>query len=1184
MKRHTWNTLWAKHIVAIALAFAGAAMSPQKSMAEDIGHVYGTGYNGYGELGLGDNTNYSTPQKVVAQNGFISVSMGGHHTLALKDDGTVWAWGWNQYGQLGDSSQIDRSTPVKVVSLTNCIAVAAGYAHSLALMDDGTVWAWGWNSNGQLGNNTTTDSNIPIMVNNYSNVAKICAGREFSIALSRNGNVFAWGDNSSGQLGCRKRHTYKLFGSKNENWTWGAAEEKCESIGGHLASISSDDEQSIVYATLNHQGKCWLGAIGNWNTSTGVCSWRWAPNLPVAGAGLSYEKWGLNEPIWWYTGSVIAIAAVAMHADGVWHTCKPGETLPFFVCEFDNGGDVIDIAAGEKHSLILTKDGRVYASGENSSGQLGLGDLEKRSTATEITSVTSIVGIKAGDSHSFALRADGSVYAFGYNFYGQLGDGTNTNKKSPVQITALSNVQSIFPGADHSFAILADGTVHGWGKNNFGQLGNGNTDNQNTPQQIANFTGINAISGGLMSSSAIESQDVQLTMAVSSTETGTTTPLLGTHTVKAGTPYIITATPVTDFNFLYWSIQGNATITNVNSTVSIVTLLGDATITAVFNGQILTMERSPMSGGEIVPTSGKHMVPDNKDVLIQAIPATNYTFSRWVINGSVTIADTSAATTTVSLSGAGTVTAQFAQYIPPEITMDVMPVGSGTVDPEIGTHVVDVDVPYTLSAKSDTGYHFVCWSVDGGAVLEDILAASTTALITGNATITACFALDRAPNPVISWGNNEAGQLGDGTKHERHAPIQVNLISDAIQVESGCGSSYALLRDGTVWSWGNNQYGQLGDGTMVDKDNPVSVPNLSNVKCISVGNYHVLALTNDGKVFAWGKNANGQVGNNSTTNSLTPVQTIKNVKYIACGAAHSLAVLDDGRVYVWGKNDKGQLGDGTIADAKIPLLVNVLSNIITVKGGSAHSLALQEDGYVWAWGDNTYGQLGNGSTTMSLIPVKVAINVVNIACGSDFSMTQKDDKTVWSWGNNASGQLGDGSTIMRTSPVLIMPEADAVTDIVASCSGTHAFYKRADGSVYAWGQNTNGQLADGDTSNVILPKEITALKGVLDICCGGNHSLAIANKPLELTLAVASNGMTDPAPGSHVVTKNVAIAISAIPDTHYVFDKWTASVSAIVADEYSDSTTVTISSSGDRHGKFQAEPEPSAPDGRNLTC
>src|SRR6185503_2320680 len=105
-------------------------------------------------------------------------------------------------------------------------------------------------------------------------------------------------------------------------------------------------------------------------------------------------------------------------------------------------------------------------------------------------------------------------------------------------------------------------------------------------------------------------------------------------------------------------------------------------------------------------------------------------------------------------------------------------------------------------------------------------------------------------------------------------PIVVSGLSNVTAVAAGYNHTLALKSDGTLWTWGDNQYGQLGDGSTMDRKVPVQVTTLSNVVAMAAGQYHSLAVTACGQVYAWGRNTNGQLGTGNTNNASSPVQIL----------------------------------------------------------------------------------------------------------------------------------------------------------------------------------------------------------------------------------------------------------------------------------------------------------------------
>ena len=167
------------------------------------GSVWAWGKNDYGQLGNCSGGASSTPVQVQGLTGkAIAVAAGHSHGVALLDDHTVWAWGYNFFGQLGDGSETNRCTPVRVKDLGGVKAIAGGIGHTLAVTQGGSVWAWGSNVFGELGDGRYESSNVPVEVQGLTAVTAIAASMiGHSAAVREDGTVWAWGNNSFGQFG-----------------------------------------------------------------------------------------------------------------------------------------------------------------------------------------------------------------------------------------------------------------------------------------------------------------------------------------------------------------------------------------------------------------------------------------------------------------------------------------------------------------------------------------------------------------------------------------------------------------------------------------------------------------------------------------------------------------------------------------------------------------------------------------------------------------------------------------------------------------------------------------------------------------------------------------------------------------------------------------------------------------------
>jgi alpha-tubulin suppressor-like RCC1 family protein len=362
---------------------------------------------------------------------------------------------------------------------------------------------------------------------------------------------------------------------------------------------------------------------------------------------------------------------------------------------------------------------------------------------------------------------------------------------------------------------------------------------------------------------------------------------------------------------------------------------------------------------------------------------------------------------------------------------------------------------------------------------------------------------------VWAWGSNAFGELGDGTTTGRLTPVQTVGLTNAVAIVGGRDHSLALRSDGTVWAWGSNSIGQLGDGTATDRLMPVQVLGLAGVVAIAGSRSHTLALLSDGTVWGWGQNIEGQLGDGTNTNRATPVQVVglSDVVAVAVGSFHSLALRGDGTVWAWGSNNVRQLGNGTASNSLVPVQTSNLTDVVAIAASGSHSLALLADGTVWGWGRNGDGELGDGTTNQYLVPVQTLglTDVVQVACGggasaNGHSLAVTADGKVWAWGENSSGQLGDGTTSDRWAPV----QTISLTDVVSvAAGGRHSLALRAGGTVWAWGQNS-GRLGDGTTINRSTPVQTVDMSNVVAVAAGHFHSLAIVGNPNTPPVAVAS--------------------------------------------------------------------------------
>lgn len=842
----------------------------------------------------------------------IDVQAGNNHTVVLMSNGTVWACGNNQYGQLGDGTTENRNNYVQMQDangpITNVTAIAAGGYHTVALKEDGTVWACGYNKSAQLGIDSTYDSSIFVRMHDrtsyISNAKAIAAGDLHTVVLKKDGSVWACGSNSRRQLGISTSDPtcYHLTQTKQEG-TPGAYPTIAD-----VTAIAAGGYHTVV---LKSDGTVW--ACGQ--TTDG--------------------QLGIGST----TGS--SKAAFVQTAEGI--------------------TGVTAIAAGGSHTLLLTSDGYVYACGDNTYGQLGLGFVSNSSTYTFTKAhINNVTAIAAGSYHTVVLlNGDDGILACGQNSYYQLGDNLQClapDGKFYQTLPISSDYTAITAGGSHTVALKKDGTVWACGNNEYGQAG------------------------------------------IGSSGSGSRLTLL----YKSGSSVF-------------------DSVVTVDTAVSLadITITNTTTITA----QYLKVETVTISGGD-------------DGVLMKDGAA--------VSGNSVTLQ---------------------------------IPVGEKLPD------------GYTFAPKE--GYDFDVLERKTQASIINVSAGeSHTVVLMSNGTVWAC-------------GNNSYGQSGGETKNDVTRFVQMKdsdgFISDATAVSAGSGYTVILRKDGTVWACGRNDYGQLSNNSKKDSSTFVQMQYnsdsgtaaVTDVAAIAAGRSHTVVLKKDGTVWACGLNDHGQLGDSSTVSrtTLVPMQdssssAMKDVTAIAVGTSHTVILKKDGTVWACGYNALGQLGNNSTTDSSTFVQMQYRSGYSTtaavtdataIAAGSYHTVILR-DGAAWACGSNNFYQLGNGSQTVTSSSTLVQMKDNNgsitdataIAAGSNHTVVLRAGGTAWACGNgNTYGQLGLGST--GSTPYLF-PMKDSTGSTIANATaiaaGTyHTIVLRTDGMLWACGQNYDGQLGNGKSGN-----------------------------------------------------------------------------------------------------------------------
>jgi len=350
-------------------------------------NVLAFGQNNNGRLGLGHmiiETLKLTPSVNPYIRNIVQVSSGMDHTLCLDNQGRVWGFGFSNYGQLGLGRVQIETVPTLIAGLNNIIQVAAGVEYSLCLDKGGRVWSFGSGEHSKLGSAIIGNRLTPAMIPNFGNIIQISAG-DHALCLDNQGRVWTFGSNTFGQLGL----------GQGQQVTIPTLIRKLDNI----VQVCAGNGQSYC---LDNQGRVWSFGVN------------------------TYGELGLGDNNHRYVPTII----------------------PYLT-------NIVQVSGNYLHCLCLDDEGNVWAFGNNKTGQLGISEYKGLSTNKPnlIPNISNIVQVSTGEAHSLCLDCDGKVWVFGQNTYGQLGLGNTKTKQEPTIIPNLNNIVQVIAGRFSSFCL-----------------------------------------------------------------------------------------------------------------------------------------------------------------------------------------------------------------------------------------------------------------------------------------------------------------------------------------------------------------------------------------------------------------------------------------------------------------------------------------------------------------------------------------------------------------------------------------------------------------------------------------------------------------------------------------------------------------------------------------------------------
>ena len=395
---------------------------------------------------------------------------------------------------------------------------------------------------------------------------------------------------------------------------------------------------------------------------------------------------------------------------------------------------------------------------------------------------------------------------------------------------------------------------------------------------------------------------------------------------------------------------------------------------------------------------------------------------------------------------------------------------------------------------------------------------------------------------VFGYGNNAVGQLGNAAINPINATaLQVAVpfpaattyaSSNAVmQIDAGASHSVLCLYNGSAYVFGQNNYCQLGlPATTAFVSTPTAISSATPIVGAAAGWFHTLYATYSGAIYAAGLNTFGQCGTGSTaspvlafTLAVAGTAGASNQQPIlAAGQNHSLLLKTDGSIWTFGDNQYGQCGLGTssstvLTPSRLLMQYSAPATGYGIAAGANHSAFLlnndatvPQKNRIVSCGYNNYGQVGNAMYSPNAIAATVTTPVaisdgsmiyrksLHVGGNANMSAYVDTDGTVYAWGNNGNGQLGDGTSTNRSvsSPIAFFNFNNGARIVALAAGDSHTLALDTAGQVHAFGYNYYGQLGNNSTTDSQVPINVSSFgslsgKTIVALAAGYSHTLAL---------------------------------------------------------------------------------------------
>jgi alpha-tubulin suppressor-like RCC1 family protein len=829
----------------------------------------------------------------------------------------------------------------------------------------------------------------------------VAAGSCHTIALSNSGTIWGWGRNDWFQLGLGDVDNRAVLNLITTEADWIAI----RAGGFHCLGIKSNPDGSV--GTL----------------------WAWGGN--------EYGQLGLGDTS--FDGDV----PYQVGSDSDWST---------------------EITGGEYFTVALKTNGTMWSWGDNSLGQLGLGDTNDRNSPARIETFSGWANVSSGSdsSHAIALRTDGTLWSWGYNAYGQLGLGDANNRNTPSQIGTDSNWSKIAEGGFSSYALKTNPAnpsggeiLWAWGDNSYGQLGDGSKTQRTTPKQVGTASDWFTIASGRFSVIALKTNQTIWSWGlnvygdlglgdkgwgmerITPTQIGTESDwkvianagrACGGHSIAIKTDSTIWIWGYNTYGQLGLADRNDRSAPTQTGFFPLINPPSSLFVTAVspsrvdlywadlsYNETGFSIERRTLSTDYSLLANVSSDVASYSDMAVSGF--TTYYYRVRAYSGS----DNSDYSNEVYIATAGNwsyISAGFLHSVAIKTNRTLWSWGcNGSYQLGLGD-ADDRNTPSQMGSLSD-------WDAVGAGMYHTIARKTNGTLWTWGSN---------------NWYGTKAGQLGLGDPdivgYNRDTPSQVGTDSDWVSFAGGLSHTVAKKTNNTLWSWGGTNYycaGQLGLNGTYRVYVPTQIGTDSDWSLVSSGGYHNIGLKTNGTIWGWGYNYYGQLGISDTNKRSSPVQigTDSDWNTVACGFNHSLAKKYNGTIWSWGCNSRGRLGLDDYINRNTPSQIGTDTDWFIITGGGGdenaggQSLGLKIDGTIWTWGANDFGQLGLGDYIVTRIyPTQIGPDTdwANVFIWGYHTLALKNNGTLWTCGYNEQGQLGledSGIGKQRSIPTMI---------------------------------------------------------------------------------------------------------------------------------------------------------------------